>query len=87
MLPFTVWLSRGYLLKLVGYALHVCGKRTLILRCDAAQLPRLYREVIDRRMKPIGKLVDIFGDVSTPYAAVRCYGACGVPAGEKVYTK
>jgi RNA-binding protein len=38
-------------------------------------------------MKPIGKIVDIFGDISAPYAAVRCYGACSVPAGEKVYTK
>jgi RNA-binding protein len=59
----------------------------LILQCDAAQLPRLYSEVTDRRLKPVGKLVDVFGNISAPYAAVLCYDVCANTAGEKLFAK
>ncbi len=39
------------------------GDRMLIIQCDAAQLPSLYSEVTDRRMKPVGKILDLFGNV------------------------
>lgn len=42
----------------------------LIVECDAAKLPRLYSKVLDKRWKPVGKLIDIFGNVTSPYAAV-----------------
>jgi RNA-binding protein len=74
-------------LKLVGPIIKICGSHTLILRCDAAQLPRLYGDVLDRRLKPVGKVVDIFGNVSSPYAAVSCRGGCSGRLGEKLYTK
>ena len=44
----------------------------LIVECDAAKLPRLYSHVLDKRWKPVGKLVDIFGNIASPYAAVVC---------------
>jgi RNA-binding protein len=59
----------------------------LILQCDAAQLPRLYSEVTDRRLKPVGKLVDVFGNISAPYAAVLCYDVCASTIGEKLFAK
>ncbi|HUH79406.1 MAG TPA: RNA-binding protein [Methanoregula sp.] len=59
----------------------------LILQCDAAQLPPLYSEVIDRRMKPVGKILDLFGNVKAPYAAVLCKGVCTVQPDEKLFTK
>jgi len=31
----------------------------LIIQCDAAQLPPLYSEVTDRRMRPVGKILDL----------------------------
>ena len=74
-------------MRAIGRALHQYGKRMLIVRCDAAQLPRLYGEVIDRRMRPIGKVVDVFGSVQTPYAAVICRNRCEIAAGEKLFTR
>jgi len=72
-------------LKAIGNAVHTVGKRILVLRCNPAQLPRMYTEVVDRRMKPVGKVVDVFGNVAAPYAAVLCKAECRVAAGEKLF--
>jgi len=71
----------------IGRALNRYGRRMLIVQCDAAQLPRLYSEVIDRRMRPVGKIMDVFGKVSSPYAVVLCRNPCETVAGEKLYSK
>ncbi|NYT20258.1 MAG: RNA-binding protein [Methanomicrobiales archaeon] len=72
-------------MRAIGNAVHTVGKRLLVLRCDPAQLPRMYSEVVDRRMKPVGKVVDVFGNVAAPYAAVLCRAECRVAAGEKLF--
>ena len=72
-------------MKAIGNAVHTVGKRILVLRCNPAQLPRMYTEVVDRRMKPVGKVVDVFGNVAAPYAAVLCKAECRVAAGEKLF--
>ncbi|MDN7012130.1 RNA-binding protein [Methanoculleus sp. FWC-SCC3] len=74
-------------MRLIGRSISVCGNRLLILRCDAAQLPRLYSEAVDRRLKPVGKVVDIFGNISSPYAVVLCYNGCSVQVGEKIFAR
>lgn len=74
-------------MKVVGRALNTIGRRMLIIRCDAAQLPPLYSEVSDRRMKPVGKIMDLFGNVKEPYAAVLCRERCSVQPNEKLFTK
>jgi RNA-binding protein len=63
------------------------GKRMLIIQCDAAQLPPLYSEVTDRRMKPVGKILDLFGNVKAPYAAVLCRDTCSIRPDEKVFAR
>ncbi|WP_292370434.1 H/ACA ribonucleoprotein complex subunit GAR1 [Methanoregula sp. UBA64] len=63
------------------------GSRMLILQCDAAQLPGLYSEVTDRRTKPVGRIVDVFGSVKMPYALVFTSGPCSVTPGEKVFAR
>lgn len=63
------------------------GERLLIIRCDAAQLPSLYSEVTDRRMRTVGKILDLFGNVKAPYAAVLCRQKCPVLPGEKLFAK
>jgi len=73
--------------KVVGRAVSTCGKRMLIIQCDAAQLPALYSEVVDRKMKPVGKILDLFGNVKSPYAAVLCKDKCTVAPSEKLFTK
>ncbi len=63
------------------------GSRMLIIQCEAAQLPGLYSEVIDRKMQPVGKIVDIFGNIKKPYATVICRRRCNTKPDEKVYSK
>jgi RNA-binding protein len=65
----------------------VIGKRMLIIHCDAAQLPPLYSDVMDRRMKPVGKILDLFGNVKAPYAAVLCREKCSIRPDEKLFAR
>ncbi len=60
------------------------GSRMLIIQCDAGQLPALYSEVTDKRMKPVGKILDLFGNVKAPYAAVLCREKCAVLPNDKL---
>jgi len=73
--------------KVVGRAMSIIGDRMLIIQCDAAQLPPLYSEVIDRRMKPVGKILDLFGNVKAPYAAVLCRDKCSIHTDEKLFAR
>lgn len=66
---------------------HTVGNRLLVLRCDPAQLPKLYAEVVDRKIRPVGRIVDVFGSVATPYAAVVCRQDCRLAPGEKVFAR
>ncbi|HXW99486.1 MAG TPA: hypothetical protein VEI51_07190 [Methanomicrobiales archaeon] len=47
----------------------------------------MYSDVVDRRLRAVGKVVDIFGNIEKPYATVLCYGRCGLEIGEKVFGK
>jgi RNA-binding protein len=66
---------------------HTVGNRLLVLNCDPAQLPKMYAEVVDRRMKPVGRVVDVFGNVAAPYATVVCRSDCRVAPGEKLFIR
>ncbi len=74
-------------MKVVGRAMSTVGNRMLIIQCDAAQLPPLYCEVADRHLKPVGKILDLFGNIKAPYAAVLCSEKCTVQPNEKLFTK
>jgi RNA-binding protein len=74
-------------LRSLGSVLHRSGKRLLIIQGDASKLPRLYSDVVDRRLRAVGKVVDIFGNIEKPYAAVLCGRECGTEIGEKVFGK
>jgi RNA-binding protein len=74
-------------MNVVGRAVSTFGKRMLVIRCEAAQLPGLYSEVLDRNMNTVGMIVDLFGNVKEPYAAVVCRGCCSVRPEEKLYAK
>jgi RNA-binding protein len=63
------------------------GSRMLIIRCDPAQLPGLFTEITDRKMQPVGKIVDIFGSIKAPYATVVCRGRCDIAENDKLYAK
>ncbi|KUG14572.1 hypothetical protein ASZ90_015796 [hydrocarbon metagenome] len=72
-------------MKAIGNAVHTVGTRILVIRADPAQLPKLYADVVDRRLKPVGKVVEVFGNVSAPYAAILCRKDCRMAAGEKLF--
>jgi RNA-binding protein len=72
-------------LRSLGSVLHRSGKRLLLIQCDASKLPRLYSDVVDRRLRAVGKVVEIFGNIERPYAAVLCDRTCGMEVGEKVF--
>lgn len=61
-----------HVVRAIGRVKCTSGSHMLIVECDAAKLPRLYSLVLDKRWKPIGKLVEIFGNIASPYAAVLC---------------
>jgi len=73
--------------KLAGRVKHISGTRTLIIECDPGQLPPLHATVTDRRLKPVGKLVEVFGNIRAPYGLVICKGTCTTIPGEKLFTK
>ena len=74
-------------MRLVGRVIHHTGRRLFVVHCDAAQLPRLHSEVTDRRLAPLGRIVDIFGKVEHPYAAVVSYPGRTPEAGKKIYAR
>ena len=63
------------------------GSRTLIIQCEAAQLPGLYTDVTDRKMQPVGTIVDIFGNIKKPYATVICRERCDIRQNDRLYAK
>jgi RNA-binding protein len=65
--------------------MHTVGTRIIVMRCDPAQLPKLYADVINKRLKSVGKVVEVFGSVAAPYAAVHCNNDCRIAAGEKLF--
>jgi len=75
------------LLKYLGTSVNSCGRRLLILQCNAAHLPRLYSEVRDRHFRPAGRVVEIFGNIKFPYASVLCYNRPAGAVGEKFFAK
>jgi len=74
-------------MKLIGKVEARQGSRILILRCDPAQLPRLYAETVDRKMRPVGRIVDVFGNIRSPFASIVCRRPCDIQPGDKIFAK
>ena len=53
----------------LGLILHLSPSRNIIVKVE--NIPRIGETVVDENLKPIGKIFDILGPVSSPYAAVR----------------
>jgi RNA-binding protein len=56
-------------LQRLGPVLHVSPSRNIITKTE--NVPKIGDAVVDENLKPIGKVFDIFGPVSSPYVAVR----------------
>lgn len=53
----------------LGRVLHISPSRNIIIKIG--KLPKLGETVVDENLRRIGKVSDIFGPVSSPYAAVK----------------
>ena len=53
----------------LGLILHISPSHNIIVKVE--NTPRIGETVVDDNLKPIGKIFDILGPVSSPYAAVR----------------
>jgi len=56
-------------LQRLGLILHMSPTRNIIVKLE--NMPRIGETVVDENLKSIGKVFDILGPVSSPYAAVR----------------
>ena len=52
----------------LGLILHVTPSRSIIVKIE--NLPRIGETVVDENLKPVGRVLDILGPVSSPYATV-----------------
>lgn len=74
----------------LGTVLHVSSHGHIILRGEAA--PRENTKVVDKKLREIGRVIDIFGPVKKPYISVKPgkritnYELRGLK-GERLYTK
>jgi RNA-binding protein len=56
-------------LQRLGRVLHISPSRSIIIQIE--NLPKIGETVVDENLKSIGKIFDIFGPVSSPYAAIK----------------
>jgi RNA-binding protein len=56
-------------LQRIGRVLHLSSSRSLIVKIE--KTPKIGETVVDENLKPVGKVFDIFGPVSSPYAVVK----------------
>jgi len=49
--------------------LHVSSSRNLVLKAET--LPKINSKVVDKNLKFVGTVFDVFGPVSSPYTAVK----------------
>lgn len=52
----------------LGLILHVTPSRNIIAKIQ--NLPKIGETVVDENLKPIGRVFDILGPVSSPYATI-----------------
>ena len=53
----------------LGRVLHVSQSRNIIITIE--NMPKIGDTVVNENLKPIGKILDIFGPVSSPYTSIK----------------
>jgi RNA-binding protein len=64
-----VFFKRGMLLQRLGRVLNVTPSKNLVVKLEKA--PKMGAAVIDENLKVIGKIFDIIGPVTSPYAVIK----------------
>lgn len=53
----------------LGCVLHISPSRNIIVKVE--KTPRIGETVVDENLKTVGKILDVFGPVSSPYASIK----------------
>ena len=53
----------------LGLILHISSNRSIIVKLE--NIPRIGEIVVDENLKQVGKVFDILGPVSSPYATIK----------------
>jgi len=53
----------------MGKVLHITSDKNIILKAE--NHVQIGAKVVDENLKPVGKIFDIFGPVSSPYVSVK----------------
>jgi RNA-binding protein len=53
----------------LGRVLQISPSRNIIIKIE--NLPTIGETVVDENLRPVGKISDIFGPASSPYAAIK----------------
>jgi RNA-binding protein len=64
-----VFFERGMLLQRLGRVLNVTPSKNLVVKLD--KVPKMGAAVIDENLKVVGKIFDIIGPVTSPYAVIK----------------
>jgi len=56
-------------LQRLGLILHISPNHSIIVKLE--NMPRIGETVVDENLKPIGRVFDILGPVSSPYVAIK----------------
>ena len=64
-----MFFERGMLLQRLGKVLSVTPSQSIVVKVEKP--PKLGAAVIDENLKVVGRIFDIIGPVSSPYAVVK----------------
>jgi RNA-binding protein len=64
-----MFFERGMWLQRLGRALSLTPSQNIVVRTD--KTPKIGAVVVDENLKNVGRIFDIIGPVSAPYAIVR----------------
>jgi RNA-binding protein len=64
-----LFFERGMWLQRLGRALSLTPSQNIVVRTD--KTPKIGAVVVDENLKNVGRIFDIIGPVSAPYAIVR----------------
>ena len=53
----------------LGRVLHTSQSKNIVVRVE--NIPKIGAEVVDENLKPLGKVYDVLGPVSSPYVSIK----------------
>jgi RNA-binding protein len=58
-------------LRKLGVPHQISSSKNAITKINDTSIPKIGAIVVNEKLKPLGKILDIFGPVSSPYATIK----------------